>query len=64
MLGSIPYTVQMYGCDWLNKKADWPIAEHNRLGQESQTGRMLGGRRAESGVTSQTQREQEVNVPC
>ncbi|KAL6070143.1 hypothetical protein STEG23_014741 [Scotinomys teguina] len=31
------YTVKIYRCDWFNKEADWPTAEQNKFGWESQT---------------------------
>lgn len=48
----------------LVKEADWSIAEKN-VRQESNTRRVLGGRRAESRVASQMQKEQEKDIlPC
>ena len=44
------YAVQICHCDWFNKEADWPIGKQDKVRQKSQTTRMLGGRRVESGV--------------
>ena len=47
-----------------DKEADLPIAEQNKVRMERQTKRILGGRKAESGVASQTQRQWEMNMLC
>lgn len=39
-------------CYWFNKEADWLIAGQKEIGQDSQTRRMLGWRRAESEESS------------
>ena len=40
------YTVKICHCDWFNKEAHWPIAEQDKVRQESKTGnagRKTGG---------------------
>ena len=39
------HCVNIYHCDWLNKKADWPVARQDKVRRENQTTRMLGRRR-------------------
>ena len=31
------YSLYIYHCDWFNKQANWPIAEQDKVKQESQT---------------------------
>lgn len=43
---------------WLfDKDTDWHIADQNNVREENQTRKMVGRRRAESGVNEQTPRE-------
>lgn len=50
-------------CDYLNREADWPVTEQDRVRRESQMRRMLGKGRAESGVACQIHSEQEIDMP-
>lgn len=64
MLWIIPlHCVNICHCDWFTKGADWLIAEQDKVRQDSQTRKMVAGRRAESGVAIQMQRVQGMNVP-
>lgn len=57
-------TAKMCHCDWLNQEADWPIAEINKVRWESQIENVGKEKGRVRGVTSQAQREKEMNVPC
>lgn len=46
----------------VKNKADWPIAGQEEIELQSQTSRILGRERAQSGVTSQMQRKEVENV--
>ena len=45
-------------CDWFNKEADWPIAEQNKFRLETKL-KMMGRRKAESGVMSRCREKQD-----
>ena len=63
MLWNIPlHCGNICHCDWCNKEADWLIAEQNKVRKENQTRRILEGKKVESGVAIQIQREQEMNM--
>lgn len=52
-------------CDWFKKEADWPKAGQEEIVWETQTKRTLGKKEGGvSGVTSEMQRKQEINIPC
>lgn len=55
------YTLKICHCDWLNKEADWPIAELNKVKRESQT---ENTGKEKSGVWSPQQRDREASWSC
>ena len=38
-LWNIPYTVNIYCCDWFNKESDWPIAGQEKVSYQPDTER-------------------------
>lgn len=50
------HCVRIWHCDWFTKETDWPIAEQNKVRQESQTENAW---RAESGVASRCREKQD-----
>ena len=57
---SFLYTVKICHCDWLNKETDWPIAEQNKVRQESQTENDGKKRGRVRGIARQTEPKQDM----